>query len=174
MPKEKPAEEAKPGTRGVDEWRNSCMQAMKEWMEKSREAAKCRKGEMPPMPSLPPMAPFRHGGPGFGPHPEHVPPFFGPPRSNVVASRIDDEGLRVVDMLVEAGLFNTRSEAVAYLVTQGIKARKDVIDQVSSALGEIREIAKQKEQRVASLRKQIGIVGQGASEQPSEPKDEAI
>jgi len=173
LPKEKPAEKAKPGVKGVDEWRNSCMEAMKEWMEKSREAAKCGKGEMPPMPSLPPIPNLRHGPPGFGPHPEHLPPFFGPPRSNVVASRIDDEGLRVVDMLVEAGLFNTRSEAVAYLVTEGIKARKDVIKEVSAALGEIREIARQKEQRVANLRKQIGIVGQETSGEPPEPKEEA-
>ena len=173
LPREKPAEKAKPGTKGVDEWRNWCMQAMEEWTEKCREAAKCGKGEMPPMPRLPPMPPLRHGPPGFGPHSEHLPPFFGPPRSNVVASRIDDGGLRVVDMLVEAGLFNTRSEAVAYLVTEGIKARKDVVDQVSSALGEIREIAKQKEQRVANLRKQIGIVGQATSEEPSERGEEA-
>jgi len=58
----------------------------------------------------------------------------------VVASRIGDEELRAIDMLIEAGLFNTRSEAVAYLVSEGIKARKDTLDKVSSALQDIRRI----------------------------------
>ena len=58
-------------------------------------------------------------------------------RSNVVASRIGNEELSVIDMLIEAGLFKTRSEAVAYLVGEGIKARKDIIKKVSSSLKEI-------------------------------------
>lgn len=173
LAKEKPAEKARIRGKDVDEWRNDCMEAMRDWMERSREAVKCGKCDVPPMPSLPPMPHLRHGPPGFGPHSEHFPPFFGPPRSNVVASRIHDEGLRVVDMLVEAGLFSTRSEAVAYLVTEGIKARKDVVDQVSGALGEIREIAKQKEQHIARLRKQIGIAGPESSVEPSGSGDES-
>ncbi|NIV44343.1 hypothetical protein GWN49_05615, partial [Candidatus Bathyarchaeota archaeon] len=44
-------------------------------------------------------------------------------RTNVVASRIGDDELKLVDMLIEAKLFGTRSEAVAYLVSEGIKAR---------------------------------------------------
>jgi len=158
--------------RELEEWRNRCMEAMKLWVEKSKEALRCGEDEIPPIPALPPLPPLQHGPPGFGGNREHVPPFFGPPRSNVVASRIDDEGLKVVDMLVEAGLFDTRSEAVAYLVAEGIKARKDVIDQVSAALGEIREIAKRREERIAKLREQIGIARPEAPGETPYTKDQ--
>lgn len=51
-------------------------------------------------------------------------------RSNVIASRIGDEELRVVNMLVEAELFSSRSQAIAYLVREGIKARRDIIERL--------------------------------------------
>jgi len=84
-------------------------------------------------------------------------------RSNVVASRIGDEELKLIDMLIEAGLFETRSEAVAYLVNEGIKARQDIIKKVSSALEEIRKIRRQAEEQVEKLRREIGLV-QGEKE----------
>lgn len=61
-------------------------------------------------------------------------------------------------MLTEAGLFSTRSEAVAYLVSEGIKARKDALDKVSSALEEIRRIRREAEEYVTKLRGEIGLV----------------
>jgi Arc/MetJ-type ribon-helix-helix transcriptional regulator/DNA-directed RNA polymerase subunit RPC12/RpoP len=79
-------------------------------------------------------------------------------RSNVVASRIGDEELRAIDMLIEAGLFNTRSEAVAYLVGEGIKARKDTFDKVSTTLQEIRKIKGEADEYLARLRKDVGLV----------------
>jgi Arc/MetJ-type ribon-helix-helix transcriptional regulator len=79
-------------------------------------------------------------------------------RSNVVASRIGDEGLSIIDMLIEAGLFSTRSEAVAYLVGEGIKARKDIIQKVSSSLKEIRKVRKEAEESILRLKREIGFV----------------
>ncbi len=79
-------------------------------------------------------------------------------RSNVVASRIGDEELGVVDMLTEAGLFSTRSEAVAYLVAEGIKARKDIIDKVTLSLKEIRRVRREAEEHIARLKREIGFV----------------
>ena len=75
----------------------------------------------------------------------------------MVASRIGTEQLQVIDMLIEAGVFGTRSEAVAYLVNEGMKARQDILDKVSSALKEIRGIRKKAEEQVRRLKEDIGV-----------------
>lgn len=141
----------------IERWRDRCVETMKEWVESAREALESGREVPPPppiprMPDLPPQPPM----PGMPPRPPRPPP--PPPRSNVIASRIGDEELGVVDMLIEAGVFGTRSEAVAYLVREGIRARKDVVEEVSSALHEIRKIARQKEEYASRLRKEIGIL----------------
>lgn len=140
------------------EWKEGYRKALREWRERYRDwkvQAKAKKSEgppftMPPLPEMPPM-PF--------PMP-HLPTG----RSNVVASRIGDEELRLIDMLIEAGVFGTRSEAVAYLVREGINARQDVLDKVSSSLEDIRRIRKEAEEQVAKLKKEIGV---------AEPAEEA-
>ncbi len=60
-------------------------------------------------------------------------------------------------MLIEAGVFGTRSEAVAYLVNEGMKARQDILDKVSSALKEIRGIRRKAEEQVRRLKEDIGV-----------------
>ena len=147
----------------IERWRERCVEIMKDWMESSREAVRNGK-ELPPLPSIP-RPPSLPSLPRMGHVPPEPPipcapagPPPRPPRSNVIASRIGDEELAVVDMLIEAGVFSTRSEAVAYLVREGIKARKDVVDEVFSALEEIRKIARQKEEYALRLRKRIGII----------------
>ncbi len=134
----------------IREWRESYRNALKEWKErlknwKTQAKDEISKGSFPPLPPLPNI-------PRMPPLPLHG------ARSNVVASRIGDEELRVIDMLIEAGLFETRSEAVAYLVNEGIKARQDIIEKVSSALKEIRRIRKQAQEEVKKLREEIGLV----------------
>jgi len=119
----------------MEEWK----ERMKEWRDKAKEAS-IEGMVLPHMPPMPPLISI------------------SVPRSNVVASRIGDEELRVIDMLVEAGLFTTRSEAVAYLVSEGIKARKDLLDKVSSALDEIRRIRREAEEYTAKLKREAGFV----------------
>jgi len=105
---------------------------------------------MPPMPAMPPM------GMHMCMHMDmrHKPPS----RSNVVMSRIGNGELRSIDLLIEAGLFNTRSEAVAYLVGEGIKARKDTFDKASSTLQDIRRIRGEADEYLAKLKKDVGLV----------------
>ncbi len=103
----------------------------------------------PPIPPIPPIHSMSGG------------------RNNVVASRISDEDIRLIDMLIEAGIFNTRSEAVAYLVSEGIKGRRDTFDKVSMSLEEIRRTRKEAEKQVEKLKEEIGF---GKTE---EPKDAA-
>jgi Arc/MetJ-type ribon-helix-helix transcriptional regulator len=134
----------------IREWKEGYQKALDEWKEKLGDMkyqikSNIPEGVIPPlppkfsMPPLPSVFPFHTG------------------RSNVVASRIGDEELRSIDMMVEAGLFETRSEAVAYLVSEGIKARKDVLDKVASALEDIRELRKEAEEQVNNLRKKLGM-----------------
>ena len=98
----------------------------------------------PPIPPLPPVPPI-HG---------HL---LSGGRANVVASRIGDDDLHLIDMLLEAGIFATRSEAVAYLVSEGIKARRDMLEKVSASLEEIRATRKAAEAKIEALRQEIGI-----------------
>jgi len=133
----------------IREWRENYRNALKEWKErlknwKMQAKEEISRGSFPPLPPLPNI-------PRMPPLPLHG------ARSNVVASRIGDEELKIIDMLIEAGLFETRSEAVAYLVNEGIKARQDIIEKVSSALEEIRKIRRQAEEQVKKLRQELGL-----------------
>lgn len=65
-------------------------------------------------------------------------------RGNVVMVRVNDETLQHLDMLVEAELARSRSEAAAMLITEGVKANTQVFDR-------IREITDQ----IAALRSQL-------------------
>jgi Arc/MetJ-type ribon-helix-helix transcriptional regulator len=134
----------------IKEWKEGYQKALDEWKEKLGEAKMHIKQNIPEtvIPPLPPKF-------SIPPMPAVFP--FHTGRSNVVASRIGDEELKSIDMMVEAGLFETRSEAVAYFVSEGIKARKDVLDKVSSALEEIRKLRKEAEEQVQTLRKKVGM-----------------
>lgn len=60
-------------------------------------------------------------------------------RDNVVMVRVDDESLGRMDELVEAGIVNSRSEAAALLVTEGIRAKQGMFDRIAAKVGEIRK-----------------------------------
>src|SRR5437879_7602584 len=44
-------------------------------------------------------------------------------REHVVMVRVNDESLTKLDHLVEAGIFKSRSESAAFLISEGIKAQ---------------------------------------------------
>ncbi len=50
-------------------------------------------------------------------------------RNTVVSVRVDDETSRTIDLLVQAGLAQSRSEAVAQLVTIGINSASELLTQ---------------------------------------------
>lgn len=139
----------------VREWKDRYRKALKEWRERSRDWK--AKGFIPHMPPIPPLPPMHS---------------LSASRANVVASRLGDEELKLIDMLIEARLFNTRSEAVAYLVSEGIKARQDVFDKVSSSLEEIRKIRKEAEEHVSKLKEKVGIAESKESEETEEENEE--
>ena len=65
-------------------------------------------------------------------------------RGNVVMVRVNDETLEHLDMLVEAELVKSRSEAAALLINEGIQSNDDLF-------GRIREIT----DKIAALRSQL-------------------
>ncbi len=52
-------------------------------------------------------------------------------RDSVVMVRVSKESLRKMDELVDCGLTNSRSEAAAFLITEGVKARSDLYDKIA-------------------------------------------
>lgn len=65
-------------------------------------------------------------------------------RGNVVMVRVNDDTLGHLDMLVEAELAKSRSEAAAMLITEGIKSNQQLFER-------IREIT----DKIAGLRSQL-------------------
>jgi len=61
-------------------------------------------------------------------------------RENVVMTRLSDDDLKYIDMLIGIGLFDSRSEAVAYLTHEGIKLKRELFEQLSEKLRQINKI----------------------------------
>jgi len=136
----------------MKEWKDQYKEILHDWKDRIRgwkdqidervATGSVLHFDFPPVPPLPPIPPMHSTSTG---------------RANVVASRIGDEDIQLIDMLIEAGVFNTRSEAVAYLVNEGIKARRDTFEKVSTSLNEIRKTRKEAERQVEKLKQEIGL-----------------
>lgn len=59
-------------------------------------------------------------------------------RDNVVMVRVDKASLDRMDELVEAGILSSRSEAAAFLIGEGIRARQPLFDRIAEKIQEIR------------------------------------
>ena len=60
-------------------------------------------------------------------------------RDNVVMVRTNKSSLDRMDELFEGGIANSRSEAAAFLIAEGIKARQGLFDRISEKIEEIRK-----------------------------------
>ena len=60
-------------------------------------------------------------------------------RDNVVMIRVSRESLARLDELVDCGLTNSRSEAAAFLIAEGIKARQDLYAKIAEQSRVIRQ-----------------------------------
>jgi len=67
----------------------------------------------------------------------------GDARSNVVMCRIADPDLGAIDMLVEAGVRSTRSEAAAWLIHAGIEGNTALLERLQTTVSEIRRLREQ-------------------------------
>ena len=84
-------------------------------------------------------------------------------RDNVVMVRVDDNSKSKLDELLDAGIVNSRSEAAAFLIAEGIKSRSTLFDTIS---GKVEDIRQKKEE----LRRLLEEDGEAmpSSEEPTE------
>ena len=64
-------------------------------------------------------------------------------RNTVLTIRVNDESNKKLNMLVEAGLFRSRSESAAFLIQEGIKSQEVLFSKISSKLEKINKIKKE-------------------------------
>ncbi|MCL6451006.1 MAG: hypothetical protein K6T75_06940 [Acetobacteraceae bacterium] len=81
-------------------------------------------------------------------------------REHVVMVRVNDETLRSLDHLVEAGICSSRSGAAAFLISQGIKANPELLNRAREVTAQIAELRRE-------LRRLVGPQAGGAD--PGEP-----
>ena len=60
-------------------------------------------------------------------------------RDSVVMVRLSKDSLERLDELVDSGVTNSRSEAAAFLIGEGVKARSDLFDKIAEQTRVIRE-----------------------------------
>lgn len=61
-------------------------------------------------------------------------------RDNVVMVRVDEGDLNRIDELVDSGHFNSRSEATAFLIGEGIKSKQEMFDKMAEKISQIQEL----------------------------------
>lgn len=82
-------------------------------------------------------------------------------RGNFITVQVDDVTQAKIDVLVEAGVFRNRSESTAFLISEGIKARQDIFDQIAARISEIERLR-------TEMRSMIGVEGHNTGG-PGEP-----
>jgi len=63
-----------------------------------------------------------------------------PKRKEAVMVRVNGETLALLDELIEAGIVTSRSEASAFLIGEGIIARRELFASIAEGIGKIREV----------------------------------
>ena len=61
-------------------------------------------------------------------------------RNTVLTIRVNDDCNKKLGMLVEAGLFKSRSESAAFLIQEGIKRQEALFSRISNKLKKINKI----------------------------------
>src|SRR5947209_6629481 len=61
-------------------------------------------------------------------------------RDHVVVVRVNDDSLRSLDALVQSGIFKSRSEAAAFLISEGVKAQEPLFSRIDERIKEIERL----------------------------------
>lgn len=86
-------------------------------------------------------------------------------RDNVVMVRVDEENLNRIDELVETGQFSSRSEATAFLISEGIKAKQQMFEKMSEKISQIQDLRTELEAMIAADTKTSEVIGQNGESQ---------
>lgn len=74
-------------------------------------------------------------------------------RNTVLTIRVNEESNKKLNMLVESGLFRSRSESAAFLIEQGIQNQASLFDKITNKLETIEKI---KEELKGIISKEVG------------------
>jgi Arc/MetJ-type ribon-helix-helix transcriptional regulator len=61
-------------------------------------------------------------------------------RNTVLTIRVNDESNQRMNMLVDSGLFKSRSESAAFLIQEGIRSREDLFGKIEGKLKKMEKI----------------------------------
>jgi len=61
-------------------------------------------------------------------------------RDHVVMVRVNDDAIKRIEELVQSGIFKSRSEAAAFLISEGIKAQTELFGRIQTKIGEIERL----------------------------------
>lgn len=61
-------------------------------------------------------------------------------RSNVLTIRVTDEANKKLNMLVDAGIFKSRSESASFLIDEGIKHQEKLFNKIAERLATIEKL----------------------------------
>lgn len=61
-------------------------------------------------------------------------------RDHVVMVRVNEDSLKSLDALVQSGIFKSRSEAAAFLISEGVKAQSSLFERISQRIAEIERL----------------------------------
>jgi hypothetical protein len=61
-------------------------------------------------------------------------------RDKVVMVRVNDDSLKSLDALVQTGIFKSRSEAAAFLISEGVKAQAPLFERIWERITEIERL----------------------------------
>ncbi|HEY6330995.1 MAG TPA: hypothetical protein VI756_16810, partial [Blastocatellia bacterium] len=61
-------------------------------------------------------------------------------RDHVVMVRVNDDSLRKIEALAESGIFKSRSEAAAFLISEGVKSQAELFDRIEQKIAEIERL----------------------------------
>lgn len=76
------------------------------------------------------------------------------PSAVVSSTRILQADLKVIDALVEAGVFKSRNEGIAYFVHRGIECSRDWLEKVKAKVEEIRRLQEEVQKELESFRRE--------------------
>jgi len=76
------------------------------------------------------------------------------PSAVVSSTRILQADLKVIDALVEAGVFRSRNEGIAYFVHRGIECSRDWLEKVKAKVEEIRRLQEEIQRELEGFRRE--------------------
>ena len=89
-------------------------------------------------------------------------------RDNVVMVRVDEGDLSRIDELVDTGQFNSRSEATAFLISEGIKAKQQMFEKMAEKISQIQNLRTELGTMIAEDTKSAESIQQEVDETPDD------